>query len=512
MHSSPIVDHPISRQLDKPPQEFTRQDLLGLIKENGIQQIAFHHVALDGKLKELKLPIGELAYAERILAEGERVDGSSLFPGLVETGRSDLYLVPLYRSAFYNPFDPNSLDFLCRHLTPGGELAPFTPDNILGYAQRYLEQSTGLSLHALGELEFYLLGNLEPDLYALPKQSSYHQAAPFLKMGNVLDEAINNLNRITGAVKYAHAEVGFIQEVESQSPEIQGKRAEQWEIEFLPAPIQDAADWLVLARWLIRNIAYRHQCVATFTPKLQEGIAGNGLHVHMKLMKGGVNRMTNKQGSLSESARKLIGGLCTFAPSLTAFGNTLASSYMRLVPNQEAPTRIFWSDCNRKAVVRVPLGWRDVHDLALRVNPQQSPEPDRRQDQQTVELRTPDGSAMVHFLFAGIALAVAWGLNNAEALQIAKQLYLGQNKPSDRTPEVEFPLLPESCSASARILQNERSHFQREGVFPPQVIDYVVRLLNDEQDQDLPKKLNELSAEEQQQKMLQILHRDLHRH
>ncbi|MCB9087456.1 MAG: hypothetical protein H6628_03995 [Calditrichae bacterium] len=39
---------------------------------------------------------------------------------------------------------------------------------------------------------------------------------------------------------------------------------------------------------------------------------------------------------------------------LTAFGNTTSSAYLRLVPNQEAPTHICWSDLNRSALIRVP--------------------------------------------------------------------------------------------------------------------------------------------------------------
>jgi len=61
------------------------------------------------------------------------------------------------------------------------------------------------------------------------------------------------------------------------------KCGEQLEIEFLPTPIEDAGDYLVLARWLIRNVAYRHGCLATFAPKIEEGVAGNGFHVHMEV-------------------------------------------------------------------------------------------------------------------------------------------------------------------------------------------------------------------------------------
>jgi len=61
-----------------------------------LERITFHYVGLDGKLKELKIPVTSLSQAETILAEGERVDGSSLYKGLVDMGLSDLYVVPVY--------------------------------------------------------------------------------------------------------------------------------------------------------------------------------------------------------------------------------------------------------------------------------------------------------------------------------------------------------------------------------------------------------------------------------
>src|SRR5512137_998093 len=117
--------NPLSMLLDKRPADFTRTDLLRVIRERPIERLTFHYTALDGKLKELKLPVANAAEAESILAKGERVDGSSLFRGMVDASLSDLYVVPVYRSAFLNPFDDGSLDFICRYLTKEGDLAPF---------------------------------------------------------------------------------------------------------------------------------------------------------------------------------------------------------------------------------------------------------------------------------------------------------------------------------------------------------------------------------------------------
>jgi len=215
--------------------------------------------------------------------------------------------------------------------------------------------------------------------------------------------------------------------VRSNLEEIKGKQAEQFEVEFLPAPIEEVGDNLIQACWLIRNIAYKFGCVATFAPKLKEGIAGTGLHVHMKLMQNGKNVMTDKNGELPKPARKLIGGLCTYADSLTAFGNTVSSAYLRLVPNQEAPSRICWSDSNRSAMIRVPLGWSKINNLTSQLNRQKETGLKESVDRQTIELRSPGGSASIRLLMAGITLAAEWGLTHPESLKIARERYVTGN-------------------------------------------------------------------------------------
>ncbi|MFW6116228.1 MAG: glutamine synthetase beta-grasp domain-containing protein, partial [bacterium] len=196
--------NPLVRFLKKPRAEFTRADFLRLIAERQIERIAFHYTGLDGRLKELRLPVANRHEVERVLAEGERVDGSSLFKGLVDTAMSDLYVVPVYRTAFLNPFHKGSLDFICRYLTPAGDLAPFTLDNILHKAHSLFQKRTGLELHAMGELEFFLLSDPQVRIYPMRKQGGYHASSPFLKNSEMLDEMVRHLSQITSAVKFAH--------------------------------------------------------------------------------------------------------------------------------------------------------------------------------------------------------------------------------------------------------------------------------------------------------------------
>jgi glutamine synthetase len=505
--------------LGKLPGDFRRSDFLRVIDEKHLERITFHYTALDGKLKELKIPVANSLQAETVLAEGERVDGSSLFKGMVDMGLSDLYVVPVYKTAFLNPFDEGSLDFICRYLTKDGEPAPFALDNILARAVRNFRSHTGLELRALGELEFFLLSEDSRNIFSPQKQHGYHGSSPYIKSGQIVNEMVRHITQITGAVKYAHSEVGFVDSVRSDLDEIRGRRAEQLEVEFLPRPVEEMADDLVLSRWLIRNTAYKYGCVATFTPKIEEGVAGSGFHFHLELLKDGENIMVGPDGRLSEAARRLIGGLCEYADTLTAFGNTVSSAYLRLVPNQEAPTRICWSDLNRSSMIRVPLGWSNVRNLARRVNPQEAEDLAEVHGKQTVELRSPDGSAIIHLVLAGIVMAADWAfMENLSLfreygpLELAEKLYVRGNIFLDKDLLAKLPSLPTSCVESSRILLRKRELYERDGIFPPSVIDYVARLLARENDEFMNMKLADLPADDRLHETRKIMHKDLHRH
>jgi glutamine synthetase len=506
------LTNPLSLILDKQRKDFTRDDLVRLLEERRLEKITFHYTALDGKYKELKIPIVSRLQAEQILAEGERVDGSSLFKGMVDPALSDLYVVPVYKTAFLNPFDPTSLDFTCRYLTKDGALAPFGLDNVLQRAAELFRERTKLELYALGELEFFLLSDVGPPIFHTVKQRGYHASAPFLKSGKILDEMVHAISQITGAVKYAHSEVGYVESVRSDIDEIRGKQAEQLEIEFLPTPVAETGDFLVLSRWLIRNVAYKHGCVATFTPKIEEGIAGNGLHVHMEIRRDGQNIMTDGQGQLSPEARRLIGGLCHYADTLTAFGNTVSSAYLRLVPNQEAPTRVCWSDMNRSTMIRVPLGWSTVSNLANTLNPRQSPVSISNGRRQTVEIRHPDGSALVHLLLAGITMAAEWGLTTDESMTLARELYVSGNIFRNDVMLGKLPSLPRSCVESSRILLKKRDLYERDGIFPQSIIAYVAGMLSAETDENMNRVLVDLPADDRLHETRKIMHKDLHKH
>ncbi len=473
------MQNPIERYLEMKSSEFTKEDVVQYIWENGIEMLNFHYVAEDGRLKTLNFVINSFEHLEELLSSGERVDGSSLFSH-IKTGYSDLYVIPKLKTAFLDPFAENpTVGIICTFFTKEGEPLESAPDRILHKAHENLKKETGYELEALGELEYYILMESE-NLFQATDQKGYHESPPFNKSADFRAEAVHLIASCGGNVKYAHSEVGnFVMDNISY---------EQNEIEFNLSPVEDAADQLVVAKWILRNLAYKYGYSLTFSPKITIGKAGSGLHIHTRLMKDGKNMMV-KDGELSELAKKVIAGYLELAPSLTAFGNTNPSSYFRLVPNQEAPTTICWGDLNRNALVRVPLGWKKPVDMLAKVNPQVQSSPQDFSYKQTVEFRVPDGSASVHHLLAGLCVAANYGLQKEDALKIAEKSYLKLGEGREAMIKNKLRTLPDSCVKSAIELQKQKDIYTRNNVFTEDIIEQISQNLTAFNDEFLRQKI-----------------------
>ena len=467
----------IVQYLDKPADDFTRDDLIKYIEENGIEAVNLRFAGGDGRLKTLNFVITSNEQLDRLLSAGERVDGSSIFT-CIDSASSDLYIIPRYRTAYVNPFSAiPTVDLLCAFYTSDGVRFASSSENTLKRAHDVLKERTGLTMEAMGELEYYVLydGNY---FYPTKSQRGYLESSPFSKWEDLRYEAMHAIAQAGGRIKYAHSEVGHISGEELEM--------DQDEIEFTPVPIEDAADQIVIARWVLRMIGYKYGVTISFAPKLSVGHAGSGLHVHTRLIDNGKNAMVDGN-KLSETAKKVIAGYLDLASSLTAFGNTVPTSYLRLTPEQEAPTNICWGDRNRSVLVRVPLGWRNVDNMIRDANPKEENGALEKVDRQTVEFRCPDGSAHIHLLMAGLAVAARHGLEMKNALEIAEKLYVDVNIFDTEHKQVQegLPKLPESCWDSAEKLRKDRSIYEKDDVFTSVVIDEMVRLLQGYNDKDL---------------------------
>jgi glutamine synthetase len=448
-------------------------------------------------LKTLNFVINNLDYLETILTCGERVDGSSLFP-FIEAGSSDLYVVPRFSTAFIDPFaEIPTLTMLCSYFNKDGQPLESSPEYTLRKACRAFKEVTGMEFHAMGELEYYVIA---PDngLFPATDQKGYHESAPYSKFMEFRTQCMAYIAQAGGQIKYGHSEVGNFT--------LDGNVYEQNEIEFLPVNAEDAADQLMVAKWIIRNLAHEYGLDVTFAPKITTGKAGSGLHIHMKIVKDGQNQMLSN-GVLSETARKAIAGMMELAPSITSFGNTNPMSYFRLVPHQEAPTNVCWGDRNRSVLVRVPLGWSANSDMCRIANPLEPASNYDTTQKQTVEMRSPDGSADLYQLIAGLAVACRYGFEMENALELAEKTYVNVNiHQKEHEDKVKnLAQLPDSCSASADCLQKQRAIFEKHNVFSPAMIDGIISKLRSYNDSTL-----RADIDGNQEQMLELVRRYFH--
>jgi glutamine synthetase len=446
-----------------------KEDVLKFISEKGVKILNLCHIPEDGRLKTLSFSALDKKEVNEILEFGERVDGSSLF-SYIDPNNSDIYITPKPNTAFLNPFNSEpTLNVLCRYLDQNGKPLDAAPENILHKAEQKVRSSTNITLSALAELEFYIISWPESKiLFSSVAEQHYHESAPFSKFEDLRNEILVTLADVGIATKYGHAEVSSIQGENSTV-------IEQHEIELALESFTRMAETMAVTKWVTRNVCARHGVTVSFSPKIALEHAGSGMHIHLCGLRNNKNVIADSDGNISTEGKKMIGGILKFAPSLTAFGNTVPVSYLRFFSRKESPMNICWGARNRLALIRIPLWW-NFRKIKEEVDA----------TKRTFEFRAPDASANAHLLLAGISIAIEYGFKHPKkALQIAEELHVETGK----VEKEGFSRLPQSCVESAANLENDRKFYEADGVFPAEVIDGTIRKLRSYKDKSMLQRL-----------------------
>ncbi len=446
----------LQRHIGKPPAAWTADDIVSFVSDRHIRVLSLMHVGGDGWLKTLDFVPRDTAHLTDVLTGGERADGSSLFGDLgIPVGASDIVMRPRLASAFVDPFAPEpTLAVLCSHYDRQGEPLAESPDTLVRAAHARLVAITGLELHALGEIEFFLgtrVGDAES--YGA-NERGYHASSPFVFGESLRRKALVHLAEMGVPVKYGHAEVGFVEADAADS-----RVWEQHEIELWLRPLPEAADAVVLTQWVLRNLAQRAGMLCSFAPMARKGHAGSGMHFHFApKTSAGYLPHTAPDGSLTPEAKWLIGGLVEHGAAMMAFGNRSRDSFVRLSQAKEAPIAVTWGRYNRRALIRIPIIPIDEHGRPTAPG--------------TIEFRLPDGSAHPHLLLAGIAQAFVAGhaMKDVDA-RLARTAVTAQGSPATehRVP-LTFLEIADAVTACRPVLEAG-------GVFAPNMLDRVVALL-----------------------------------
>ena len=443
------------RHIGKAPADWTVDDLIDVVVRLRLRLVSLMHIGGDGWLKTLDFVPRDLTHLREVLSFGERADGSSLFGMMgVSVTASDVVLRPRLATAFVDPLAAHpTLVVLCAHYGRDGAPLPESPDTMIRLAYQRLMAETGVELHGLGEIEFFLGKRPDDsDIYGAAERG-YHASAPFVFGETLRRKALVLLSEMGVPVKYGHSEVGYI-----QADDVDERIWEQHEIELALQPLPLAADSVVIGQWLLRNLAHQSNLRCSFEPILRKGHAGSGMHFHLSPVLNGVHQSNDLPGGeLRDTAKWLIGGLVRYANGLMAFGNRSPVSFVRLSQAKEAPNTITWGRYNRKALIRLPIVAADETGRSV------SPE--------TIEFRLPDGTAHPHLLLAGIAQAMTAGrsLDNLDALI---------EKTSAQTLHSPYAIaVPRTFLEVGEGLRQEREILEAGGVFPRHVIDRVLEAL-----------------------------------
>lgn len=122
-------------------------------------------------------------------------------------------------------------------------------------------------------------------------------------------------------------------------------------------------------------------------------------------------------------------------------------------------------------------------------------------------MRSPDGSADLYQLIAGLAVACRHGFEIENALEIAEKTYVNVNihKKENEDKLKQLAQLPDSCAASADCLEKQRAIFEQYHVFSPAMVDGIISKLRSYEDRTLRSEVRD-----NQEEMLKLVNKYFH--
>jgi len=444
----------------------TPKEVLKYAESKGAQLLDLKFMDFPGLWQHFTVPISELT--EESFEEGFGFDGSSI-RGWQAIHMSDMIVIPDPSTAVMDPFATlPTLTMICNILDPvTKERYSRDPRNIAQKAEAYMK-STGIADTAYfgPEAEFFIFDDIRFDSR---EQHSYYYIdsiegrwnsgreenpnlgyKPRYKEGYFPVPPIDSLQDIRSEMVMIMKEVGI--EVECHHHEV--ATAGQGEIDMRFSPLVKCADNLMWYKYIVKNVAKRHNKTVTFMPKPIWNDNGSGMHTHQSLWKGGKPLFAgNGYAGLSELALYYIGGILKHAPALCAFVAPTTNSYKRLVPGFEAPVNLAYSSRNRSAGIRIPM---------------YSPSPKAKR----IEVRFPDPSCNGYLAFAAMLMAGLDGIENKidPGEPLDKDIY-------ELGPEelAQVPSVPGSLEEALNALERDHEFLMKGDVFTQDVIEVWIR-------------------------------------
>ncbi|MEH2448878.1 MAG: type I glutamate--ammonia ligase [Nostoc sp.] len=437
----------------------TPQELLKRIQDEKIQLIDLKFIDTVGTWQHLTLYQNQID--ETAFTDGVPFDGSSI-RGWKAINESDMTMVLDPNTAWFDPFmkEP-TLSIICSIKEPRtGEWYNRCPRVIAQKAVDYLV-STGLGDTAFfgPEAEFFIFDNArfaqtanegyyfldseegawnsgklgtdeKPNLGYKPRfKEGYFPVAPTDSFQDIRTEMLLTMAELGVPIEKHHHEVAT---------------GGQCELGFKFGKLIEAADWLMIYKYVIKNVAKKYGKTVTFMPKPIFGDNGSGMHCHQSIWRDGQPLFAgDKYAGLSDMGLYYIGGLLKHAPALLAITNPSTNSYKRLVPGYEAPVNLAYSQGNRSASIRIPLSGTNPKAKRL-------------------EFRCPDATSNPYLAFAAMLCAGLDGIKNKihPGEPLDKNIY-------ELSPEelAKVPSTPGSLELALQALEKDHAFLTESGVF-----------------------------------------------
>ncbi len=440
----------------------TPKQVLEMGKKEGAKVLDLRFLDFPGVWQHFTFPISELD--ESRFEDGFGFDGSSI-RGWQPIHTSDMLVVPDPTTAKMDPFYKEPTLVLIGNIVDPVTHESYSrdPRYIAQKAEAYLKSSgIGDTAHFGPEPEFFIFDDVRfesgrnrafyevdseegiwnsgrdecPNLGYKPRhKEGYFPVPPMDKFQDLRTEMLLTLESLGIEVECQHHEVAT---------------GGQAEIDMRFKPLLQMGDQLMWFKYVLKNVAYKHNHTVTFMPKPLFEDNGTGMHTHISIWKEGKPVFAgDKYAGVSQEALYAIGGILGHCKALCAFTNPTTNSYKRLVPGFEAPVNLAYSSRNRSAAVRIPM---------------YSPSPKTKR----IEFRPPDPSCNGYMAFSAMLMAMIDGIENKidPGDPLDKDIY-------DLPPEelAKVPSTPGSLEEALSALEADNDFLLKGDVFTQDVLD-----------------------------------------
>ncbi len=232
-----------------------------------------------------------------------------------------------------------------------------------------------------------------------------------------------------------------------------------------PNPLRTAADAMMTAKHVVRNLAFIANATSTFMPLPIFGERGSSLRVIQSVWKGDENIFydaTDNYAQLSQNGRYFIGGLLEHASALSIFAAPTTNSYKKTMAD---PLYIAWSRRSNGSVVRVPF--------------------ERKNDKsdKSVVFMGADPSVNPYIAYAAVAAAGLDGIKKKKdpGESVDKDIHSMSGK-ERKDAGVEY--LPSSLLEAISELETDNSFLK--GIISSELLeDYLARKMNEHTEQGM---------------------------